>query len=215
MPEQRAGRKNRLVERLSSAGLRPQEDEVRKAILRAFAAEGKAPSMRELAHRLGLPIEPVIAACRTLAAHDLIVWKDDTRHILSAYPFSGVPTAHQVLLAEHTTCYAMCAIDALGIPFMLGQAARVRSACFFCHTPVTVDIDGGVLHRAHPATIVVWDSDRDGSCVAEVRCPLMNFFCHEEHLRQWQATAPQEQGTRLSLAAALDLGKAAFGALLA
>lgn len=215
MQEQRAGRKNRIVERLSSAGLRPQEDDVRKAILRAFAAAGTAPSVRELAHRLGLPVEPVIAACRTLAACDLIVWKDETRHILSAYPFSGVPTAHQVLLAEHTASYAMCAIDALGIPFMLGQAARVRSACFFCHMPVTVEIDGSVLHRAHPATIVVWDSDQDGSCVAEVRCPLMNFFCHEEHLRQWRATAPQEQGTRLSLTEALELGKAAFGALLA
>jgi hypothetical protein len=215
MQEQRAGRKKRLVERLSSAGLRPHEADVRKAILRAFAAEGKAPRVQELAHRLGLPVAPVIAACRTLAAHDLIVWKEDTRHISSAYPFSGVPTAHQVLLAEHTASYAMCAIDALGIPCMLGQGARICSMCFFCHTPVIVDIDGGVLSRSHPSTLVVWDSDRDGSCVAEVRCPLTNFFCNAGHLQEWRATALQERGTCLSLAAALAVGKAAFGALLA
>lgn len=66
---------------------------------------------------------------------------------------------------------------------MLGQGARIRSTCFFCHQPVTVDIDGGPLHRAHPATIVVWDSGRDGSCVAEARCPLMNFFAKRNTCR--------------------------------
>jgi hypothetical protein len=156
----------------------------------------------------------VCAACRTLAASDLILWQDETMHIVSAYPFSGGPTAHQVQIGGHTTLYAMCAIDALGIPFMLGQGASIRSACFGCHTPVTVDIDGGLLHRAAPSTIVVWSSEREGHCVAEVRCPLVNFFCHEGHLQAWRVTAPHERGTSLHLADALEVGKAAFGALL-
>jgi alkylmercury lyase-like protein len=92
----------------------------------------------------------VLAVCRTLAASDLIVWQDDTTQIVSVYPFSGSQTAHQVLLGGHTTRYAMCAIDALGIPFMLEQGAHIRSTCFFCHTLVTVDIDGGLLQSASP-----------------------------------------------------------------
>jgi hypothetical protein len=192
----------------------PQEEEVRKAILKAFADGEKAPSVPELAHALGLPLEPMLAACRTLAASDLIVWQDDKAHIVSAYPFSGIPTAHQVLLAGRTTLYAMCAIDALGIPCMLGHGARMRSACFFCHQPVHVDIDGGLLQKASPATIVVWRSERDGGCIAEVRCPLMNFFCDEAHLQAWHATSSQERGSSLSLLEALEVGKAAFGALL-
>src|SRR5262249_29560810 len=64
-----------IAERLSSAGLRPQEDTVRKAILMAFADTGKAPSVQALAHALGLPLSLVLAACRTLAAADLIVWE--------------------------------------------------------------------------------------------------------------------------------------------
>jgi len=214
MQEHRMERSNDLGERLRRAGLSPQEEEVRKAILTAFADGGKAPSVPELAHALGLPLAPVLAACRTLAASDLIVWHDEKAPIVSAYPFSGLPTAHQVLLVGRPTLYALCAIDALGIPCMLGHGARMHSACFFCHTPVHVDIDGGLLQRAYPSTSVVWRSARDGCCHAEVRCPLTNFFCEEAHLQAWRVTSPQESGTRLSLAEALEVGKAVFGALL-
>jgi hypothetical protein len=214
MQEHQRQRRN-VAERLSSAGLSLQEDTVRKAILTAFADEGKAPSVQDLAHTLGLPHAPVLAACRTLAAADLIVWQDDTTHIVSAYPFSGNQTAHQVLMGGHTTRYAMCAIDALGIPFMLGQGAHIRSVCFFCQTPVTVDIVEGLLQGASPSTLVVWLSEEDGRCVAEVRCPVMNFFCEEAHLRAWHASSSQERGRSLRVLEALELGKAAFGVLLA
>jgi len=214
MKGQRVRTRNSIAERLSSAGLSPQEDAVRKAILTAFANEGKAPSVPQLAPALGLPLAPVLAACRTLAAHDLIVWREDERQIVSAYPFSGVPTAHHVRLPGRPTLYAMCAIDALGIPFMLCHGARIRSACFFCHQPVSVETDGGLLQRAAPSTLVVLVSEREGTCVAEARCPLMNFFCDGGHLHAWRATAPQETGTSLSVTEAIEAGKAAFGELL-
>jgi Alkylmercury lyase len=215
MTEPHGGTRNSIVEKLAGAQLSREDDDTRKVILKAFAKDGKAPSLREGAHVLTRPVEHVLKACRTLARHDLIIWRDDEARIISAYPFSGVPTAHQVLMEGHTTVYAMCAIDALGIPFMLGKGARIRSACFFCHKPVRVDVQDGLLQGAHPWTIVVWSSDRDGCCVAEVRCPLMNFFCDEGHLHAWLATSPDEQGTTLSLMEALDVGKAAFGQLLA
>jgi len=213
MPEHRRERRN-IAERLSSAGLSLQEDAVRKAILKVFADQGKTPSVQELAHALGLPLAPVLAACRTLAAADLIVWQDATTQIVSAYPFSGSQTAHAVLLGAHTTRYAMCGIDVLGSPFMLGQGACIRSACFFCRTPVTMDIADGLLQGATPSTLVVWLSEQDGCCVAEVRCPVMNFFCEEAHLRAWHAASPQERGRSLNVLEALEVGKAAFGTLL-
>ncbi len=215
MQEQRVKTRKNIVERMSRAQLSAQDDAVRKAILTAFAEEGKAPSMQALAHTLNLPFTSVLQACRILAAADLIVWQDDTTRILSAYPFSGVPTAHEVLLAGHTPRYAMCALDALGIPCMLGQGSHIQSVCFFCHTPVAVDIDGDQLQRVHPSTLVVWLSAReDGCCVAEARCPLMNFFCDESHVHAWHASCPQESGTSVSAQEAFEVGKAAFGALL-
>ena len=154
-------------------------------------------------------------ACRLpLAAADLVVWQDEHAAIVSAYPFSERQTAHQVLLGGNTTRYAMCAIDALGMPCMLGQGAHIRSTCFFCARPVTVDIAEGLLDRASPSTLVVWRSERDGCCVAEARCPLMNFFCEDAHLLAWYAMSPHERGRGLSILEALEVGKAAFGALL-
>jgi hypothetical protein len=50
--------------------------------------------------------------------------------------------------------------------------------------------------------------------VAEARCPLMNFFCNEEHIQAWLAKSPNELGASLSLMEAPEVGKAAFGDLL-
>ena len=202
------------LQRLARAQLGCNEDDVRKAILRGFAEHGRAPNVRELAHVLGITVESVREACRTLAGYDLIVWRDDEARIVSAYPFSGLPTAHQVLIEGHRTLYAMCAIDALGMPFMLGQGGRVRSSCFFCQKPVQIDIEDSMVSEATPGTLVVWFSNRDGCCIAEVRCPLMNFFCGEEDLRAWLRRASNEQGIGLSLMEALEVGKATFGELL-
>jgi Alkylmercury lyase len=142
--------------------------------------------------------------------------EDDLRKaILTAFVKGGsAPSVHQVLIDGHHRLYAMCAIDALGIPFMLGQGARIRSACFVCQQRVTVDVHGDSFQGAFPLTTVVWFSERDGCCVAEARCPLMNFFCHEGHLHAWRTTSPDERGTVLSLREAVDLGKAIFGELL-
>jgi hypothetical protein len=214
MTEWHQGTGNSIVERLARAALSPEESALRKAILTAFAEKGNAPSVHAVAHTLARPVEDVLEGFRKLAAYDLIVWREDEARILSAYPFSGVPTAHQVLIDGHNRLYAMCAIDALGVPFMLGQGARIRSTCFFCQQPVTVEVHGGSLQEASPLTTVVWFSERDGCCVAEVRCPLMNFFCHEGHLHAWLTTSPDERGTALSVREAVDVGRAVFGELL-
>jgi hypothetical protein len=214
MTEPRQGTRNNVIERLARATLSPEENDLRKAILTAFAEGGSAPSVHEIAHTLARSVREVVEGCRKLAADDLMVWKEDEARILSVYPFSAVPTAHQVLIDGHNRLYAMCAIDALGIPFMLDQGARIRSTCFFCQQPVTVEVHGGSLQRAFPLTTVVWFSERDGCCVAEARCPLMNFFCHEGHLHAWRTTSPDERGTALSVREAVDVGKAVFGELL-
>jgi hypothetical protein len=214
MTEPRQRIRNSTLERLARAALRPEENDLRKAILTAFVKGGSAPSVHEVAHALARPVGEVLEGVRMLAAADLLVWVEDEARIISAYPFSGVPTAHQVLIDGRTRLYAMCAIDALGIPFMLGQGARVRSTCFFCQQPVTVEVHGGSLQEASPPTTVVWFSERDGCCVAEARCPVMNFFCHEGHLRAWLTTSPEERGTSLSLQEALQVGRAVFGELL-
>jgi hypothetical protein len=61
---------------------------------------------------------------------------------------------------------------------------------------------------------VVWLSEQEGGCVAEVRCPVMNFFCEEAHRQAWHTTIPQQRGKSLNIQAALEVGRAAFSTLL-
>jgi hypothetical protein len=203
-----------VMRRLARARLSPQQDEVRKYILKTFAKDGKAPDVGEMAEALGLFPREVRRVCGKLAEHDLIVWEAGRDHILSAYPFSVVPTAHHVSIEGSNTVYAMCAIDALGIPFMLGRGAAIASACVACQRPVRVAIHEGLLRQADPMTTVVWFSARDGCCVAEARCPLINFYCEAGHLQRWRAEHSHELGTALTLMDAVEVGKAIFGELL-
>src|SRR5262245_50982578 len=101
---QRTG--NSIVERLARVNLSPEENDLRKAILTAFAEKGRASSVHEVAHSLALPVEDVLEGFRKLAAYDLIVWREDEARIVGAYPFSGLLTAHQVLIEGHQMCYA-------------------------------------------------------------------------------------------------------------
>ena len=73
-------------------------------------------------------------ALRQLAADDLIAL-DGRDTLVAAYPFSPTPTAHVVSRGD-VRAFEMCAIDALGIPFMLDRDA-----------PPAV---GGLLRSHHP-----------------------------------------------------------------
>lgn len=48
--------------------------------------------------------------------------------VAAAYPFSGIPTPHRVALDGLPAVFAMCAIDALGLPAMAGRNGRITSA---------------------------------------------------------------------------------------
>ena len=51
----------------------------------------------------------------------------DGEAVAVAYPFSGPPTRQQVQLDGFPAVYAMCAIDALGIPAMAGRDGRIAA----------------------------------------------------------------------------------------
>ncbi|XDO64454.1 organomercurial lyase [Streptomyces sp. RLB1-33] len=88
----------------------------------------------------------------------------------AAYPFSATPTAHRVHIAHGTEVWAMCAIDALGIPDMLGTDALITSADPVTGETITVTSTGGHM-TWQPSTAVVYVGQR--SCTgpaADVAC---------------------------------------------
>ena len=61
--------------------------------------------------------------------------------IHSAYPFSATQTPHRVQITGGAEVWSMCAIDALGIPAMLGRGVIITSRDPVTGEPVTVTAD--------------------------------------------------------------------------
>ena len=204
-----------VAQRLKKAKLSELEERARRYILRHFADTGRPPRLSELQRELQLGSQEDAAAILTrLDAADLIVCEPATDSITAAYPFSGKPTGHRVEIGDRTL-YALCAIDALGIPFMLDAPGVIRSGCFWCHAPIGVHVEGGVVAAHWPASVVVWYPEKDScGCTATSRCVLINFFCSEDHLGAWRKANLGEEGTALNLQEAVEAGRMIFGELL-
>lgn len=130
-----------------------------QAVLRHFAVTGSAPETAVL--------EPVTTAGRTaaevlaeLAREDFLTLGPDGR-IRAAYPFSAVPTPHRVTIAGGVQVWSMCAIDALGIPAMLGRDAVIASA-----DPVTGETI--TVTSANGQTVSIRDIDGQDDLCAEI-----------------------------------------------
>ncbi len=204
-----------VAKRLARARLSEAEDRARRYILWHFADTGEAPGLGELRRKLQLLSEADAAAILTkLGAADLIVYEPATAGITAAYPFSSEPTGHRVEIGNRRL-HALCAIDALGIPFMLDASGVIHSGCFWCQAPVRVHVEAGRISTHWPASVVAWYPEKDsGGCTATSRCILINFFCSEDHLTAWRVGNPGERGTALSLEEAVKAGRMIFENLL-
>src|SRR5712691_1896094 len=114
--------------------------ELHRAVLRRFLQTGNPPTTGWIvgtAARLGLSD----AAVAELQAADLVHAANGVVSV--AYPFSGTPTRQQVELDGFPTVYAMCAIDALGIPAMAGRDGRITATDPRDGAPVVVSVRGG------------------------------------------------------------------------
>lgn len=75
----------------------------------------------------------------------------------------------------------MCAVDALGIPSMLGKAATISSLDPVTGASIRVAAAAGGDCSWQPATAVVLigAATADG-CIAAKCCPVINFFSSHE-----------------------------------
>jgi len=161
--------------------------ELHRAVLRRFLETGAPPGVRWL-RRAAADTGLDAAALDTLAAADAV-------HVVNgvvavAYPFSGTPTPHRVELDGLTAVYAMCAIDALGLPAMARRDGTITSADPRDRTPITVTARGGTWSWA-PATAVVV-AGRAAGCGTgwtsfEAMCPNTVFHASAESARAYLA----------------------------
>jgi hypothetical protein len=223
-PASELGRAGRGRVAPAEGGLRA----VHQQVLRSFAATGRplaAAGLAEIAARYATTAGAVLAA---LHAADFLRL-DAGGQIRTAYPFSAVPTAHLVDLDGGPRVHAMCAIDALGVAAMIHAAVTIISADPRTGEPVTITVHAdGQTAAWQPPTAVVFsgwhtsgepcDALPDAPAIpaaADVSCGYVNFFTSNASAAAWASDHPQVTGEILDQAAALRLGTAIFGPLLA
>lgn len=189
---------------------------LQRFILETFAATGQSPSIEDIRTRFELAspdeAESQVAALERAGA---IHREAGDTVITHAYPFSNNPTEHRVQLAGGPQVFAMCAIDALDMPFMLRRDARIQSACAECGDDVRIEIAHQEIIDHSPGSVVVWLAQRVAGCVAATDlCPDLNFFCSPGHLAAWRERTAGS-GDELSVAEALARGRQAFEHVLA
>ncbi|MFD9408242.1 alkylmercury lyase family protein [Streptomyces sp. NPDC059989] len=208
-PTDAAGRGGRGRLAPVAGGLRA----VQQAVLRHFAGGAGAPSPTELQAAAAVHGRAAAEVLADLAAEDFLTL-DDHGRIRAAYPFSAVPTCHRVRLADGIEVWAMCAVDALGIPDMLGTDAVITSADPVTGETITVTSTAGHM-TWQPSSAVVHIGQRSGpGAAADIACGALNFFTSRRTAHTWAQQNPDHTGTPVDHAQAEALGRSIFGSLL-
>lgn len=184
-------------------------------VLRRFLATGAPPTarwLRQAATDAGLDAS---AAVDELSAADAV-------HVVNgvvavAYPFSGTPTPHRVELDGLPAVYAMCAIDALGLPAMAGRDGRITSADPADRTPIEVTVCVGAWSWTPAGTVVVAARATDcgtGCGSFEVMCPHTVFHASPESAQAYLARHGGLDAQILDQHSAVECGLLNFGTLL-
>src|SRR6266705_2634531 len=179
--------------------------DLHRAVLRRFLATGAPPAARWLRQAAA------DAGMGTSAVHVV------NGVVAVAYPFSGTPTPHRVALDGLPAVYAMCAIDALGLPAMTGRDGQITSADPHDGTPIVVTARGGTWSWAPSSAVVV--AGRATDCGTEcssfaAMCPNTVFHASPESARAHPASHGGLDAQILGQDPAIEYGRLNFGTLL-
>lgn len=192
------------------------EDLLWRTILRLYVDLARPPDLVEIAASTGIDTDTAAGLLDVLRSRDLIGLDPHGGGIQLAYPFTQAATGHSVEL-KGRALHALCAIDALGVGAMYKTDATISSSCRQCGSMIRVKVahEGRRLEDVFPAKAVVWyDFAYEGSAAASC-CPAITFFCSGEHLEGWRHDQKtQRVGIDLTMAEALEVGRAVFGPVL-
>ncbi len=125
--------------------LSPLDQVVRLDVYRELVAGRMAPTVDESAARLGAGPGDVAAARHRLADLHALALRPGTADVWMAHPFSASPTGYRVM-GDDRAWWANCGWDAVAIPTMVGEDARIEAACPDCREPFDLRVEGGELH---------------------------------------------------------------------
>ena len=120
-----------------------------------------------------------------------------------------------MLLEQDRWVYAMCALDALGIPFLLSAPAEIHSRDPVSDDEVWVRVDPGEGSWSKPAgaVVVCGSIDRPGPSALSC-CTVLNFFSSGANAERYLHEQTLVSGVVISLPVAVETGRQVFGDLL-
>lgn len=181
-------------------------------VLRHFLTDGMPPEWSWIEGKARqLALNPH-AACGALAVADL-VHLDPTGRVAVAYPFSGIDRGHLVRLSGGPAVWAMCAIDALGIPQLAHRDATISATDPVSSEPVRVDLRGSVWRWLPTSTAVLIARSGTGPSV-DCTCEHVNFYADRDQAQAWLDTHPGLTGRVVDQSTAIDVAASVFGRLL-
>jgi Alkylmercury lyase len=172
----------------------PVDDElVRVAIYRTFAAAGSAPTPDEIGEALGITPSDVHTSLRRLA-DGRHLWLDADDRIVMAHPFTDVPLGFAVM-GSRTLWWGGCAWDSFALPHLLPDDPEVLVAtrCPACGAPHAWVVGRQappageqVAHFLVPAARM-WDD-------VVHTCGNQRLFCSEQCIDDWLARTGNARG---------------------
>jgi hypothetical protein len=173
-------------------------EDLRLAVYRTFAREGRPPAAAELARELDCSTEQATDGLRVLAAARHLALDGDGR-IVMAHPFSAVPLGFSVM-GTSTLWWGGCAWDSFALAHLLTWEPDllVATRCPACQTPHAWNVGrtapppgDQVAHFLTPAALM-WDD--------VVRtCSHQRIFCGEACVEQWLQHTSNERGYLMDL----------------
>ncbi|MBI1747522.1 MAG: hypothetical protein HYR55_13165 [Acidobacteria bacterium] len=191
------------------------ELELRAYILATILLQGTGPGLEAMMAAIKDPSQArVRAGLRSLERKKWIVRQPNSKEILAAYPLSIKPTEHAVTLSAGYHVFAVCAIDALGVPLTFSQDAQIHSLCKSCHSDIAIEISEGEIKRRQPEGLrVLYTPLKTSTCPVSYHCPTISFFCSSAHINEGFLNTPaQPVNVFLTLAQAFQLARHIFGA---
>jgi Alkylmercury lyase len=149
----------------------PEARAVRREVFATFAAEGRPPSPSELADRLTLAPNDVMASLRELHEAHALVLTAIGDGVRMAHPFSAWPM-HFVVRGGERLWWGGCAWDSFGIVAALGEELEISTTCpatgralrYVAGPKTPPDADGVVVRMPRPAA--QWWDDVVATCTS-------------------------------------------------
>lgn len=187
--------------------------QVRRLVYATFAAEGRAPSVAELARRCGLARETVEDVLRELAEEHALVLAPDGDAVRMAHPFSAAPMAFVVTPMDgrdDRRWWGGCAWDSFGISAALDLDIRIDTNCPECGAAQSVVTGPATPPDGGQAIRFPWPAERWWDDVVAT-CSRIRMFCDAEHARAWSTRRTESDGRIVDAVTVWELARPWYG----